>query len=815
MSQPDEAGIRALQEKIATLEQQARDSRRVQTRLAVRDAITRALAESASLAQAAPCVLEAIGETLEWQTGALWLVEPHLDVMRCVEFWHAPGLDVTAFEAATRRAAYGRGMGLPGLVWERRQSVWIPDFSGAASLSNAPRAAVVAEYGLRAALAFPIQLGDDLLGVLEFFSREIKEPDADLAEMFRAVGSQIGQFAERKKAEDLLNRFFMLSVDMFAIAGFDGYYKLVNPAWERTLGYTPAEMGSKPFLEFVHPEDRDATVAEVAKLSSGGDTISFENRYLAKDGSWRWMLCNATPVMQHQVIYASARDVTERKSDEANITRLREEAEEANRAKSEFLARMSHEIRTPLNVIIGMGDLLDRTPLTAEQRQYVRIFQRAGSTLLALINDILDLAKVESGRMTLEELEFEVAGALESSAEMLSEQAKAKGLTLRVEIGAGTPRRVKGDPDRLRQVLINLVSNAVKFTTRGRVTIRVEPEGENDLLRFSVADTGIGIPPDKLEMIFDAFTQADASTTRQYGGTGLGLAICKRLVDLLGGRIWVESTPGAGATFTFTANLPDAGEGLLPHLAPVSEPVAVPHAPQEAAQPGTRILVVDDSDENRFLVAEYLRDTRAHLEFAADGAEAFEKFQASLFDLVFMDLQMPIMDGYEATRRIRAWEQEQQRQPTPVIALTASAMESELHRSLEAGCTAYLRKPVRLATLLDAVHRYAPPAERIVVRPDARLRQVIPAYLKNRRRDLDKIAAALDHGDYAAIRDIGHKMSGTGGGYGFPQVTRIGRCLETAAKQKNAARIRLHLTELQRFLEQVEIGEDAPPTSNT
>ena len=244
---------------------------------------------------------------------------------------------------------------------------------------------------------------------------------------------------------------------------------------------------------------------------------------------------------------------------------------------------------------------------------------------------------------------------------------------------------------------------------------------------------------------------------------------------------------------------------------PMPAAVAAP-SPQAAAQPGTRILVVDDSEENRFLVAEYLRDTQAHVEFAADGAEAVEKFHAGLFDLVFMDLQMPVMDGYEATRRIRAWEQEQQRQPTPVIALTASAMESELHRSLEAGCTAYLRKPVRLATLLDAVHQYAAPAERIVVRPDARLRHVIPSYLKNRRRDLDKIAAALDQADFTAIRDIGHKMSGTGGGYGFQQVTSIGRGLEAAAKQKNAARIRLHQAELERFLEQVEIREATSDT---
>ena len=345
-----------------------------------------------------------------------------------------------------------------------------------------------------------------------------------------------------------------MSLDMLCIAGFDGYFKRLNPAWERTLGYTVAELTAAPFLDFVHPEDRHATVAATQKISTGFDVISFENRYRCRDGSWKWLLWTATPLQSQQLIYAAARDITERKLAEDKIRGLKETAESASRAKSDFLARMSHEIRRPMNAIIGMADLLWETPLNPDQREYVRIFRRAGSTLLNLINDILDLSKIESGHMQLEEIDFDIAEILEKACEIMAVRAHEKGLELAWRMKPDVPTNVTGDPDRLRQVLINLAGNAIKFTDRGEVVVLVErdPTGsEPGLLRFSVSDTGVGVPEDVRARIFESFVQEDQTTTRRFGGTGLGTTIAKQLVELMGGRMGLESAVGLGSTFWF------------------------------------------------------------------------------------------------------------------------------------------------------------------------------------------------------------------------------------------------------------------------
>jgi PAS domain S-box-containing protein len=750
--------------------------------LALRDAVTGALSASGSLVQAAPDILRAVCTTFGWQTGSLWTVEQHLDQLQCVSVWHVSAVSIPAFEAATRNRTFARGVGMPGRVWATGQPAWIPDLSAD---PNFPRAEPAAQAGLHSCLGFPIAVGGSVVGVMEFFSREIREPDKKLLEMLGALGSQIGQFVERKRAEEMLGRFFTLSIDMLCIAGFDGYFKRLNPAWERVLGYTVEELTARPFLDFVHPDDRASTLAEAQKVSKGGRAISFENRYGAKDGSYRWLLWNATPHEEQELIYATARDITDRK-------KLREEAEAANRAKSEFLARMSHEIRTPLNVLIGMGDLLERTPLSPDQQQYVHVMQRAGTSLLTLINDILDLSKVEAGQIVLEQIEFDLSGLLDAVIEILSVRAREKKVGLRYEIAPATPDRLVGDPNRLRQILINLAGNALKFTEQGQVLVRVEqhPDDPAGTLRFSVADSGIGLPPDQLDTIFEAFTQADVSTARKYGGTGLGLAICRRLAELMDGRIWARNNSGPGATFTFTARFG------IQSSAPAAAKIAASAEPPPANPVASlRILVVDDSEDNRFLVAEYLRSSGSRLEFAENGQVALDKFCAGTYDLVFMDLQMPVLDGYEATRRIRAWERERQRPPVPILALTASALEGEGIRALEAGCNEWIRKPVRLAAFRALVQKYA----KYGAQPDpaeSRIRAMAPAYLDQRREDVRTIRSALESSDFAAIRSLGHKMSGTGAGYGFPRISEIGAALEAAAGSKDASAVRAQVDAL-------------------
>jgi PAS domain S-box-containing protein len=496
--------------------------------------------------------------------------------------------------------------------------------------------------------------------------------------------------------------------------------------------------------------------------------------------------------------------VIRRQRAEEDLRRAMASAESANRAKSEFLTTMSHEMRTPMNAILGMADLLSESSLRDEQRDYVRIFQRAGASLLDLINDILDLSKVESGHVELESIGFDLGALLEKIIEMMASRAHDRGLRLTLEILPGVPLGLVGDPNRLRQILINLIGNALKFTERGSVTLRVEPEpgGAPGWLRFNVVDTGIGIAADKTEMIFGRFTQADSSTTRKYGGTGLGLAISRGLVELMGGRIGCISAVGKGSTFFLSAPFDLRGETQTPQFA---EPAAIAIPPMVPAgpQPGSRILVVEDAEDNIVLMKAYLKDCGFELDFAANGKIALEKAMSGSPHLVLMDIQMPVMDGLEATRAIRQWEAKKHARPIPILALTAHAAEGEVRKSLEAGCTEHLTKPIKKATLLEAISRNT--RGKIRIAPPEGIEALVPHYLANVRRDMDEILAGLDAKDCKIAHEVGHQFKGTGESYGFPEITRTGAAVELAAMAANKDEIRSQILALATFLDHVEI----------
>jgi len=512
---------------------------------------------------------------------------------------------------------------------------------------------------------------------------------------------------DRRAAEEIYASIVASIREVVFQISEDGRWTFINPAWTHISGYAPEETLHRNWLDFVLPEDRDLA----SGMLDGGDCEhgSCETlRFVHKDGSVVYMEVTVRPKLnlhRGRGFTGTLYDLTEHRRAEERIRRAKLEAEKASRAKSDFLSRMSHEIRTPMNALLGFSELLAETELNQQQRSYVQIFHSSAQRLLTLVNEVLDLSKVEAGEMRLQLTDFNAVSLASETIELLKGDQSHRNGTLHLATGLGTNAVFRGDAAKIRQVLLNLVGNALKFSERGDVYVRVRKKriDEETLLQFEVRDTGPGIPRENLASIFEAFFQVDASLTRRHRGSGLGLAICRELTTLMGGEIEVESELGKGSTFRFFVPVTEVRATECTN-AGVNAGAPVRRNPDERR---LRVLIAEDSQHNILLWRAFL-GSDFDIEVVNDGASAVERVMSGGFDLVLMDVQMPIMDGLTATGHIREWEQATHAQHIPILALTAHALEQERIRALEAGCDAHLSKPIGKRQLIDAIWQYAP-----------------------------------------------------------------------------------------------------------
>jgi PAS domain S-box-containing protein len=582
-----------------------------------------------------------------------------------------------------------------------------------------------------------------------------------------------------------------------------------NPAFYRITGYSEEEVIGRNCRFLQGPETNPRHIKALREAIGNGEAINVEIVNHRKDGSRFVNELHLSPIFgddgEVRYIFGIQHDVTAREQFARDAERARRAAERANAEKSDFLAFMSHEIRTPMNGVMGTISLLLDTTLDAEQHAYAETARRCGELLLATVNEMLDLSRIEAGHLAIEEEAFDLAAPVAEVLDLLAPAVAEKGIRLSASIDPLLPARVIGDARRLRQVLLNLVDNAVKFTAVGGVGIRVERAEAQGQVRFVVADTGIGMPPEVQARLFGRFAQGGPETARRYGGSGLGLMICKRLVGLMGGRIVLTSAPGKGSTFSFEIPLRPIAESGRPPSTLLPKPAITKHPPGARG----RILIAEDGEANQLVAAAILRKAGYAVDLARDGEEALGAARTAAYDLVLMDVRMPRMDGLAATAAIRDLEGPAGR--VPIIAMTAAVMPNEVARCLEAGMDGHVAKPMDLTALLAAVSdilENRPRRPRVAVHePDpagptlidhttlqelraavgpGRLPRLIGVFADETRA---RVARLIATDDVAVIEEEAHALISAAGTFGAAALRSIASSLEAACGARDTTKI--------------------------